>query len=186
LHDWLAAAQAVGEAEPNAMTLATIDDAGHPAARTVLCKELRHDGVVFYTNFNSDKATQLVAVPFAAAVFTWARIARQVRLHGSVRRIPAADTARYWQGRPRGSQLGAWASAQSRPIDSRAALDSALAETAARFADVAEIPVPPHWGGYLIVVEEVEFWQGHDNRLHDRIRLTRTPDGDWTATRLQP
>lgn len=185
LRHWIDTATAAEVAEPNAMVLATVDELGIPDARTVLCKDVGPDGVVFYTNYDSRKGVQLAAAPFAAVTFTWAVMARQVRLRGPVSRIDAATTLEYWSGRPRGSQLGAWASRQSRPIDSRADLERSLAAVTEQFADVADIPVPPTWGGYLVAPREVEFWQGRDNRLHDRLQLTLT-DGEWTALRLQP
>jgi len=186
LRRWISDAAAASVVEPNAMVLSTVDSDGHPAARTVLCKQLPADGVVFYTNYESDKARQLAATQFAALTFTWPEIARQVRLRGPVTRVAADRTADYWRGRPRGSQLGAWASDQSRPVTSRAELERALAQATDRFADVEEIPVPPHWGGYLLAPVEVEFWQGRDSRLHNRLRLTRAPDNTWRTTRLQP
>jgi pyridoxamine 5'-phosphate oxidase len=183
---WVEDAVAAGVAEANAMVVSTVDAEGLPAARTVLCKELRPEGVVFYTNYESDKARQLAGVPYAAVTFTWARIARQVRLRGPVSTVSASDTAAYWRTRPRGSQLGTWASAQSSPVESRAALDLAQTAVEERFAGVESIPVPPFWGGYLVTAVEVEFWQGRYARLHNRLRTTRAPDGRWTITRLQP
>jgi pyridoxamine 5'-phosphate oxidase len=186
LRAWIDAAVAAAVAEPNAMVVATVDADGLPAARTVLCKQLRPDGVVFYSNYDSDKARELAATPFAAVTFTWPELARQVRLRGPVRRVDAEDTAAYWRSRPRGSQLGAWASRQSREVSSRAALDAAQAEIEARFAGVEQLPVPPFWGGYLVTAREVEFWQGRQGRLHDRLRTARAADGSWPVVRLQP
>ena len=186
LRSWIGDAVAAGVVEPNAMVVSTVDADGLPTARTVLCKEVRADAVVFYTNYDSDKARQLAAVPFAAVTFTWPVIARQVRLRGAVGRVDAADTAAYWRSRPRGSQLGAWASRQSRPVASRAALDSAQAQVEARFAGVEQIPAPPFWGGYLVTAREVEFWQGRRARLHNRLRTARAADGSWPIVRLQP
>lgn len=186
LRSWMDDAVAAGVPEPNAMVVATVDADGLPAARTVLCKELRSDGVVFYTNYDSDKGRELAATPFAAVTFTWAGLARQVRLRGPVSRVDDADTAAYWHSRPRGSQLGAWSSQQSREVASRAALDAAQAQIEARFAEVEQIPVPPFWGGYLVTAQEVEFWQGRRARLHDRLRTARAADGSWPVVRLQP
>ncbi|MBF6187081.1 pyridoxamine 5'-phosphate oxidase [Nocardia farcinica] len=188
LRNWIEQATAVDIAEPNAMVLATVavvDGVPRPASRTVLCKGLSPEGVTFYTNYDSAKGTQLAAVPYAAATFVWPALGRQVHLRGPVERTSAEQTAVYWRSRPRDSQLGAWASQQSRPIDSRAALDRALAEVTARFAGVEEIPVPPHWGGYLLRPEQVEFWQGRRGRLHNRL-LVRVAGERMTVERLQP
>ncbi|MBF6206008.1 MULTISPECIES: pyridoxamine 5'-phosphate oxidase [Nocardia] len=188
LRHWIEQATAVGIAEPNAMVLATVslaDGTPRPVARTVLCKGLSPDGVIFYTNYDSAKGAQLTAVPYAAVTFVWPALGRQVHLRGAVERVPAETTAAYWRSRPRDSQLGAWASRQSEPIGSRAELDRTLAEATARFADVDEIPVPPHWGGFLVRPDEVEFWQGRRGRLHNRIRV-RIADDTSTVERLQP
>ncbi|MEV6320979.1 pyridoxamine 5'-phosphate oxidase [Nocardia sp. NPDC051787] len=188
LRHWIEQATAVGIAEPNAMVLATVsvvDGTPRPVARTVLCKGLSPDGVIFYTNYDSDKGAQLAAVPYAAVTFVWPALGRQVHLRGTVERVPTETTAAYWRSRPRDSQLGAWASRQSKPIGSRAELDRTLAEATARFADVDEIPVPPHWGGFLLHPDEVEFWQGRRGRLHNRIRV-RIEDDTSTVERLQP
>ncbi|MBH0780541.1 pyridoxamine 5'-phosphate oxidase [Nocardia bovistercoris] len=188
LRHWIEQATAVGIAEPNAMVLATVSQASgtpRPVARTVLCKGLSPEGVTFYTNYDSAKGGQLAEVPFAAATFLWSALGRQVHLRGPVDRVSPEVTAIYWRSRPRDSQLGAWASRQSSPIGSRAELDAALTATTERFADVAEIPVPPHWGGYLLRPDEVEFWQGRRGRLHNRVRV-RTVDGGRIVERLQP
>lgn len=188
LRHWIEQATAVGIAEPNAMVLATVThiaETPRPVTRTVLCKGLSPEGVTFYTNYDSAKGAQLTAVPFASATFVWPALGRQVHLRGPVERVPAETTAAYWRSRPRDSQLGAWASHQSRPIASRADLDRALAETLARFADVDDIPVPPHWGGYLLRPDEVEFWQGRQGRLHNRISV-RVDGTQMTVQRLQP
>ncbi|MCC3328686.1 pyridoxamine 5'-phosphate oxidase [Nocardia abscessus] len=188
LRHWIEQATAVGIAEPNAMVLATVslaDGTPRPVARTVLCKGLSPDGVIFYTNYESAKGAQLTAVPYAAVTFVWPALGRQVHLRGAVERVPAETTAAYWRSRPRDSQLGAWASRQSAPIGSRAELDRTLAEATERFADVDEIPVPPHWGGFLVRPDEVEFWQGRRGRLHNRIRV-RIEHGATSVDRLQP
>ena len=188
LRHWIEQATAVGIAEPNAMVVATValtDVGPRPVARTVLCKGLSPEGVTFYTNYDSAKGNQLAAVPFAAATFVWPVLGRQVHVRGPVEQVAAETTAVYWRSRPRDSQLGAWASRQSRPIASRAELDRTLAETTARFADVDEIPVPPHWGGYLLRPDEVEFWQGRRGRLHNRIRVRISADA-MVVDRLQP
>lgn len=181
LNSWLADAGQAGVAEPNAMVVGTVDAAGRPVTRTVLCKSVTESGITFYTNYESAKGEQLAEQPYASATFPWYALGRQVHLRGPVTKVPAAETADYWAKRPRGSQLGAWASAQSRPIASREALKRRLAEVTERFAGSETVPVPPHWGGYLIAPDEVEFWQGRENRLHNRIRVR-----DGSIERLQP
>jgi len=184
LHNWIGDAQRSGLAEANAMVLATVHD-GKPVTRTVLCKGVDDAGVTFFTNYESDKGADLAATPYASVTFPWYRLGRQVHVRGAVHKVGADETARYWGQRPRGSQLGAWASRQSQPIASRDALRAQLAEVAERFAAEAEVPVPPHWGGYRIAPDEVEFWQGRENRLHNRVRVVRGPDG-VRVERLQP
>lgn len=183
LHTWIQAAEEAGVAEPNAMVLATVE-AGRPVTRTVLCKSVDAGGVTFYTNYDSAKGADLAATPYASVTFPWYALGRQVHIRGAVSKVDPAETAEYWARRPRGSQLGAWASAQSRPIGSRAELMAQLAEVTARFADTEQVPVPPHWGGYRIAAEIVEFWQGRENRIHNRIRVL-PGDGD-RIERLQP
>lgn len=180
LRKWIDDAERSGVAEPNAMVLATVAD-GKPASRSVLCKSVDESGITFFTNYDSAKGVDLAATPYAAVTFPWYQLGRQVHLRGPVSKVTPQDTLDYWSKRPRGSQLGAWASQQSRPIASRAALLDQLAEVTARFADQDQIPVPPGWGGYLLAPESVEFWQGRENRLHNRIRVT----GD-RVERLQP
>jgi len=181
--EWLADAVRAGVAEPNAMVLGTVDADGRPVTRTVLCKSAAATGISFYTNYDSDKGLQLAAVPYASATFPWYLLGRQIHVRGYVSRVTPADTEAYWAKRPRGSQLGAWASRQSRPIASRAALLDQLAQAQQRFADVELVPVPPNWGGYLIEPEVVEFWQGRENRVHNRIRVT---PATGRIERLQP
>ncbi|MGF0314966.1 pyridoxamine 5'-phosphate oxidase [Nocardia fluminea] len=188
LRSWIEQAAGAGVAEPNAMVLATVSLTGpapRPVARTVLCKGLSPEGVTFYTNYDSAKGGQLAADPYAAASFVWPALARQVHVRGVTERVTPEATAAYWAARPRESRLGAWASQQSRPVASRAALDRVLAETTARFADVDDIPVPPFWGGYLLRPDEVEFWQGRHGRLHNRI-VVRIDGQTTTVERLQP
>ncbi|MET8798647.1 pyridoxamine 5'-phosphate oxidase [Nocardia sp. NPDC004568] len=185
---WIEQAIEAGAAEPNAMVLATLAGAGpdpRPVTRTVLCKGLSPEGVVFYTNYESAKGVQLAAAPYASATFLWPQLARQAHVRGRAERVPAEVTERYWRSRPRESQLGAWASHQSQPIGSRMELDEQLARTAQRFAAVAEVPVPPHWGGYLLRPGEVEFWQGQRGRLHNRI-VVRIDETGMSVCRLQP
>lgn len=179
---WFDEAVAAGAQEPNAILLATVDADGAPATRTVLCKGLDERGVVFYTNYGSDKARALAANPVAAATFLWLPVHKQVHVRGPVTRVSAEETAAYWALRPRGSQLGAWASDQSRPIGSRDELADRFTAAEARF-DGVDVPVPPEWGGFRIEPAVVEFWQGRANRVHNRIRLTAP---DYTPVRLQP
>lgn len=181
LRTWLADAYRAGVAEPNAMVVGTVDDEGRPVTRTVLCKSMSEAGITFYTNYDSAKGVQLAAHPYASATFPWYALGRQVHVRGPVTKVSREDTEEYWSKRPRGSQLGAWASQQSSPIASRSALLDRLAEVTERFAGLESVPVPPNWGGYLIAAETVEFWQGRENRVHNRIRVT----GDQ-AERLQP
>lgn len=185
LRAWIVDAESAGVAEPNAMVLGTVDEQGHPVTRTVLCKGLTSHCVMFFTNVESDKGRQLQAHPYAALTFAWPEIGRQVNLRGPAGRVNADETARYWASRPRGSRLGAWSSQQSRTIESRADLDSALSVTESRFAEVEDIPVPPFWGGYRVQPDIAEFWQGRTNRLHNRIRAVRGESG-WVVQRLQP
>ncbi|WP_322860895.1 pyridoxamine 5'-phosphate oxidase [Mycobacterium europaeum] len=180
LRKWIGDAERSGVAEPNAMVLATVAD-GRPASRTVLCKSVDESGITFFTNYDSAKGADLAATPYASVTFPWYQLGRQVHLRGPVSKVTPEVTEDYWSKRPRGSQLGAWASHQSRPIASRLALLDQLAEATARFADREQVPVPPGWGGYLLVPESVEFWQGRENRLHNRIRVTGA-----RVERLQP
>jgi pyridoxamine 5'-phosphate oxidase len=182
---WLDDGERAGLAEPNAFVLATADTAGRPSSRTVLCKGLDARGLVFYTNFTSTKSHQLEATRAASATFPWFAMQRQVTLAGRVERVGAAETARYWASRPRGSQIGAWASPQSARVSDRSALDGALARTERQFAGVTAVPVPPHWGGWRVVPEVVEFWQGRADRMHDRLSYRRGRDG-WEVRRLAP
>ncbi|MEI7716677.1 MAG: pyridoxamine 5'-phosphate oxidase [Mycobacterium sp.] len=170
MHAWIDDAKRAGVAEPNAMVLATVDD-GRPASRTVLCKSVDETGITFFTNYDSAKGDDLAATPYASVTFPWYQLGRQVHLRGPINKVEPQVTEDYWSKRPRGSQLGAWASHQSQPIASRAALLAQLAEVTARFANSERVPVPPGWGGYLIAPELVEFWQGRENRLHNRIRV---------------
>lgn len=181
LRKWIDDAERSGVAEPNALVLATVTADGRPASRSVLCKSVDETGITFFTNYDSAKGDDLAATAYASATFPWYQLGRQVHIRGPVSKVSAQATEDYWSKRPRGSQLGAWASQQSQPIASRAALLEQLGEVTARFADREQVPVPPGWGGYLIAPELVEFWQGRENRLHNRIRLT----GD-RVERLQP
>nr|WP_193044196.1 pyridoxamine 5'-phosphate oxidase [Mycolicibacterium baixiangningiae] len=181
LRRWLADAETAGLPEPNAIVLGTVDAGGRPVTRTVLCKSVDDTGITFFSNYGSAKGENLATTPYASATFPWFALGRQVHVRGPVTKVSAEETADYWSKRPRGSQLGAWASLQSRPIASRAALMDQLAEVTERFADQDTVPVPPEWGGYRIAPDVVEFWQGRENRVHNRIRLY-----DGRVERLQP
>jgi pyridoxamine 5'-phosphate oxidase len=181
LRRWIGDAERAGVAEPNAMVLATVDLRGRPASRSVLCKSVDETGITFFTNYDSDKGAELAAAPYASVTFPWYDLGRQVHIRGPVNRVSPEATENYWSKRPRGSQLGAWASHQSRPIASRQTLLDQLAQVSERFADQESVPVPPNWGGYLVTPELVEFWQGRENRLHNRIRVIAD-----RVERLQP
>lgn len=183
---WIDEARAAGTPEPTAMTLSTVSADGWPSARMVLARGIDARGVCFYTNFTSDKGLDLAAMPRAAATFYWDPPQRQVRLVGEVERVTEAESDAYYAARPRGHRLAAWASDQSRPIESREALAARFAAVVARFAEGEEVPRPPGWGGYRIVARSVELWAGRPNRLHDRVRYTRGTDGDWRPQRLMP
>lgn len=169
---------------PEAMTLATATADGKPSARMVLLKQVDEDGFVFFTNYQSAKADQLDANPYAALVFYWPRLDRQVRVEGSVIRTSAEESRDYFKTRPRESQIGAWASAQSEVIDSREALEQRARELEEQYRD-REIDCPEHWGGYRLTPERIEFWKSRVGRLHDRILYERGSDG-WTISRLAP
>jgi pyridoxamine 5'-phosphate oxidase len=171
LRNWLADAERAGVAEPNAMVVGTVDVRGRPSTRSVLCKSVDETGITFFTNYDSAKGEDLAAAPYASATFPWFLLGRQVHVRGPVTKVSVEQTADYWFKRPRGSQLGAWASHQSQRIDSRAALLEQLDAVTQRFAELEQVPVPPNWGGYLIAPEIVEFWQGRENRVHNRIRV---------------
>nr|WP_041603776.1 pyridoxamine 5'-phosphate oxidase [Thioflavicoccus mobilis] len=183
--DWFETAIATGIAEPNAMSLATVDSFGQPWLRSVLLKLYDDRGFVFFTNYESAKARQIQANPRVALLFPWVALARQVQIVGTAARISMAESLRYFTTRPRGSQIGAWASPQSRAIGSRALLEAKVEEMRRRFAE-GEIPLPSFWGGYRVVPEAIEFWQGRANRLHDRFLYRREPQGGWSIERLAP
>ena len=182
---WLAQAQQQGIPEPTAMVLATTSAEGRPRARTVLLKAHGPGGFTFYTNRTSRKGQDLGAHPWACAVFPWYALGRQVTAEGSVRVMSQADSEPYFRSRPRGSQLGAWASRQSQVIGSRAELERRVAELEQRWPPPVDVPMPDFWGGYLLVPETVEFWQSGAYRLHDRLRYRREGDG-WIIERLSP
>jgi pyridoxamine 5'-phosphate oxidase len=172
--------------EPNAMVVSTADAEGRPSSRTVLLKSFDERGFVFYTNYDSRKARDLAQNPYVSLLFPWHPMARQVIVQGVARRTGRDETAAYFRTRPHGSQLGAWASAQSTVIATRAEIDAAYAELAARYPEGEQVPVPPHWGGFRVAPRSVEFWQGRENRLHDRLRYVAEPDGSWRVEWLSP
>ena len=183
---WFVDALDAGLPEPNAMIVATADRAARPSARTVLLKAYDERGFVFYTNYTSRKGSEALTNPYASLVFPWFPIQRQVIVAGAVEKVSRAETEEYFATRPRGSQLGAWASPQSQVLPDRAAVDAGLAAVIERFGAGGEIPAPPHWGGLRIVPETVEFWQGRSSRLHDRLRYRQADGPAWVVERLAP
>lgn len=183
-HHWFDDAVRGGGLEPNAMVLATVDAAGRPRQRTVLLKGVDDIGFTFFTNYSSAKADQIAATGYVSLLFGWHRQHRQVIVSGVAERIGVDENRRYFGRRPRGSQLAAWASRQSRVLSDRTELDAAFASAAERFPD--EVPMPEGWGGFRVVPDEVEFWQGRANRLHDRLVYRRGGGGGWSVARLAP
>jgi len=181
---WFAEAKRAGVEVPEAMTLATATGGGVPSARMVLLKGADEDGFVFYTGYGSRKSDELEQNQRAALVFYWRPLGRQVRVEGSVERVSEPESAAYFATRPRGSQLAAWASQQSRPLGSREELDRRYAELEREY-EGRDVPLPPHWGGYRLHPEAIEFWEHRENRLHDRVRYTRAREG-WKTERLSP
>jgi pyridoxamine 5'-phosphate oxidase len=182
---WFEAAGRAGTPAPEAAALATASPAGHPSVRMVLVKRADERGFVFYTNYESRKGRELAANPRAALLFHWERVGRQVRVEGEVTRTSPEETAAYVRSRPRGSQLSALASPQSRVVPSREALEARVAELAARHVG-AELPLPSGWGGFRVAPETIEFWQHGEDRLHDRLLYRREPGGGWLLERLAP
>ena len=182
---WYAEAEAAGEQQPDSMVVATATAGGEPDARVVLLRGVDDDGFRFFTNLESAKGRTLAANPRAACLFHWRTLQRQVRARGPVEAVPDEDADAYWHARPRPSRISAWASEQSTPIGSRRELDARGDAFAARFGD-GDVPRPPFWGGYRVVVEELELWQHRDDRFHDRLRYSRSSDGGWRLERLQP
>jgi pyridoxamine 5'-phosphate oxidase len=182
---WFAQAQEAELPEPNAMALATASIEGVPSVRIVLLKAFDERGFVFFTDYRSRKGAELEENPQAALVFYWGELERQVRVSGVVSRTTHEESVEYFRSRPLGSRLGAWASHQSRVIAGRAALEADLREIEERYAD-GDVPLPPHWGGFRVIPDAIEFWQGRENRLHDRIRYARQEDGKWRIERLSP
>jgi pyridoxamine 5'-phosphate oxidase len=181
---WFHQALDAGVPEANAMSVATVGDDGRPSSRILLIKDFDSDGFTWFTNYASRKGRELQAHPYAALLFHWVELERQVRIEGRVERLSEAQSDAYFQSRPLQSRLGALASAQSEPIADRLLLEQQFAEAEAEFGD--EPTRPPHWGGYRLVPDRVEFWQGRPSRLHDRILYTRQTDGAWRRERLQP
>jgi pyridoxamine 5'-phosphate oxidase len=183
---WFTEASDAGLHEPNAMVVASVSAEGAPSSRMVLLKGVTPDGWTFFTNLESRKGSELLANPACALLFPWHPLERQVRIEGTASPLdrPAVDA--YFARRPRGSQLGAWASPQSQPVEGRDALDRRYEEVTARFADEETVPAPPHWGGFLVTPDVVEFWQGRPGRMHDRLVYRRTPSGGWRLERLAP
>jgi pyridoxamine 5'-phosphate oxidase len=188
---WFDDAVAARLPEPNAMVLATATRDGRPSARTVLLKQLDERGFMFATNYRSRKGSELTANPYASLVFPWFPMTRQVVVCGSAARIAPEESAAYFATRPRGSQIGAWASPQSQVVADRAELDRSERATVERFAGIDDIPLPPHWGGFRVRPDTVEFWQGRTSRLHDRLRFRRVAASgggrdEWVVERLGP
>lgn len=185
-HRWYADAVAAGLPEPNAMVVSTADERGRPSSRAVLLKGYDERGLVFYTNYGSRKGAEARVNPYASLLFPWFPMQRQVVICGTVVAVDRAETEAYFASRPRGSQLGAWASPQSEVLSDRTVLDDRFRAVAERFPEGTPVPPPPHWGGLRVVPESVEFWQGRASRLHDRLRYRRSGVQGWTIERLAP
>ena len=183
--NWFTTAIETGIRDVNAMSLATASQDAKPSVRIVLLKSFDEDGFVFFTNYESEKGKQLEANPYAALGFYWIELDRQIRISGKVDKTSRKESQTYFHSRPVGSQLSAWASRQSAVLDGRRVLDARMEEMNERFAD-KPVPLPPHWGGYRLKPDNMEFWQGRSNRLHDRFRYTRQSDGSWLIERLAP
>ena len=182
---WFKNASESGIYEPNAMTLSTVSPEGKPSARIVLLKGFDEKGFIFYTNYDGRKGKQLAENPFAALTFYWDVIHRQVRIEGKVKKLSAKASTAYFQKRPKGSQIGAWASPQSQAISGREILEQNVADLIAKHEKDEVLPRPKHWGGYVVIPEIIEFWQGRDNRLHDRVTYEKKGRG-WKTSRLAP
>mgnify|MGYP001814971768 FL=1 len=183
--DWFRYACETVAMDPNAFSISTVDGENRPSSRTVLLKYFDETGFVFFTNFESKKSEHIGANPHVALLFFWSDAARQVKIRGTAEKIPVSETLKYFMSRPRGSQIGAWVSAQSSAISSRSLLETEFQKLKKKFKN-KEVPLPSFWGGYRVVPYEIEFWQGRRNRLHDRFQYTLQDDGRWNIERLAP
>lgn len=185
-HHWFQEVLKADIKDANAMTLCTSSPDGHPSARVVLLKHYDEAGFTFFTNYESRKGQEMMANPNVALAFLWKKLHRQVRIEGRVEKLSKAASEKYFQSRPRGSQVGAWASPQSGIIAKRSELEDRVAEVQKRFTGEEVLPLPPFWGGFLVVPTAIEFWQGQPSRLHDRFFYKRQADGNWHIDRLAP
>ncbi|MEM1324781.1 MAG: pyridoxamine 5'-phosphate oxidase [Bacteroidota bacterium] len=183
---WFEQAVAANIKEPNAMTLATANQSGRPSARIVLLKGVTENSFVFYTNYDSGKGRDLAQNPYAALVFNWLELEKQIRIEGEVRKLDRDASEAYFQSRPKGSQIGAWASPQSRIIPDRSVLEDKAKALKEEYLHEEQLPCPPHWGGFEVIPDRIEFWQGRSSRLHDRIAYALQVDGSWRIDRLAP
>jgi len=186
LQRWVKEAVDAGIQDPTAFTLSTLDERGFPHGRVVLLRDTRDGELVFFTNYQSEKGRDLERIQKGGATFFWPHAERQIRVRGTVKRVPESESDVYFASRPRGSQLGAWSSDQSERVESRSDLDASYQRQEVRFNDQEQVTRPQHWGGYALVPVEIEFWQGRASRMHDRIRCTRDEHGGWSISRLQP